>query len=209
LEPLLIELLTRTLCDTLPAAQLDGAYLFAQTADNQQSVFATALDLFRQQQVKKILISGAKPISGYPGFAAWQQELVSLGLPEVVLTAVPPTDPSVLHTRIEAESLVRWAREQNYGRLVVVAPPFQQLRAFMTAVSLVLEQFPDLQIYNQVGAALPWREMVVHSQGKLHCERRELIQHELDRIKTYQDKGDLAPTQTVLIYLNQRNCTLN
>jgi hypothetical protein len=51
--------------------------------------------------------------------------------------------------------------------------------------------------------------MVVHSQGKLHCERRELIQHELDRIKTYQDKGDLAPTQTVLIYLNQRNCTLN
>jgi len=52
---------------------------------------------------------------------------------------------------------------------------------------------------------MPWMEYVVHSQGTLQAPRRQLIQEELIRVNTYQNKGDLAGFQEVLDYLNCRD----
>jgi hypothetical protein len=199
------ELLVRVLCDVDVAEPLSAAYLFAQTADNQQSVFETGLALSRQNLVDKILISDSGPMSGYPGFLAWRRELLAAGLPAEKLIGIPTSSFSTLHTLIEAKTLVSYARTCGINRLFVVAAPFQQLRAFITTVSVLLQDFPELRVYNRVGKSLPWHEIVVHSQGTLQCQRRELIQSELDRIERYRQKGDLAPEKEILDYLKWRD----
>lgn len=201
----MIELLIRTLCDSQPPKVAEGAYLFGQTIDNQQSVFETGVDLLHQGMTQKLLISAAGTISGYPGLAAWERDLVALGVDATEIIAIEPTTDTILHTLVEAESLVRYLKAKNWKTVVVVSPPFHQLRSFMTVVSVALKEMPDLQIYNQVGTTLPWYETVAHSQGTLQLKRSDLIESELRRIDTYQQKGDLAPTQAVFNYLVQRD----
>ena len=127
-----------------------------------------------------------------------------LGLSEEKIEGVLNKETSMLNTLIESEAIIRFARQKSYHSLFVVAPPFQQLRAFMTAVTVALSEYPELLIYSYPGVAMPWQEEVIHSQGTLKAKRRDLIQEELERIAKYQSKGDLASPEQVLSYLNKR-----
>jgi hypothetical protein len=144
-------------------------------------------------------------MSGYPGATQCRHGLQESGLPTESITGVPVEATTSLNTLIESEALVRFARDQAFTSLIVVSPPFHQLRAFMTAVTVALEEYPQLSIYSHPGATQPWMEAVIHSQGTLQASRRQLIQEELGRISTYQDKGDLTRFEDVLDYMNRRD----
>ena len=199
-----IELLTRSLCDLRPKNLTNGAYLYCQTRSNQRSIFQAAQFLLNNSLTSKILILNTKAKSGYPGFAEWKQQLRQLGLSVEQIEGVNNKETSMLNTLIESEALIRFAKQHGYRSLFVVAPPFHQLRAFMTAVTVALREYPELLIYSYPSVAMPWQEEVVHSQGILKAKRRDLIQEELERIEKYQGKGDLALFEQVLNYLNKR-----
>lgn len=199
------ELLTRILCDIRPERPVDAAYLYCQTRENQESVFQAAQFLLRHSFVHEIWILDTTAKGGYPGFLNWKKQMVEMGMDRNRIVGVTDPETSGLHTRIESEAIIRFAKIRNCGSLYVVAPPFHQLRAFMTAVTLALEEFPELRIYSFPGSALSWQAEVTHSQGKLKAERCRLIHEELLRIAAYQDKGDLAQFDPVLRYLNQRD----
>ena len=199
-----VELITRTLCDILPHKPTNGAYLYCQTRSNQRSVFQTAQLLIKNSHTSKILILNSKAKSGFPGYAEWKNRLQQLGLSVEQIEGVDNKETTMLNTLIESESLIRFAKQHNYRSLFVVAPPFHQLRAFMTAVTVALREYPELLIYSYPGATMPWLEEVIHSQGTLKAKRRDLIQDELERIEKYQNKGDLAVFEAVLSYLNKR-----
>jgi uncharacterized SAM-binding protein YcdF (DUF218 family) len=203
-SPLFPQLLIRVLCDTRPAAVTDGAYLFGQTTDNEESVFAAAGQLLTAMLTRRVLLPYTEPMSGYPGFKAWQQALHQQGIGNLQIEGVTGITSPMLHTLIEAEALVRFAKAQGYRSLYVVAPPFHQPRAFMTAVTATLRAYPELKLYSYPGAALPWQDEVVHSQGQTRGSRSELIAAELERIGKYNEKGDLASVEAVLDYLNKR-----
>ncbi len=204
-----IELITRTLCDLQPKMPTHGAYLYCQTRDNQKSIFQTAQFLLNHSFTSKILILGAKSKSGYPGFEEWKHQLLQLGISMEQIERVKKEGTSELNTLIESEALIRFSKQQRYGSIFVVAPPFHQLRAFMTAVTVSIREYPELLIYSYPGATMPWQEEVVHSQGTLIAKRLELIQKELERIEKYQEKGDLASFEQVLNYLNGREKEFN
>jgi hypothetical protein len=199
-----IELLTRVLCDLQPKNPTDGAYLYCQTKSNQQSIFQAAHFLLNNTLTHRILILNTKAKSGYPGFVEWKQQLHQLGIYGKQIEGVLSKETLMLNTLIESEAIIRFAKQHSYHSLVIVAPPFQQLRAFMTAVTVTLREYPELLIYSYPGVAMPWQEEVIHSQGTLRAKRRDLIQEELERIEKYQSKGDLAPPEQVLSYLNKR-----
>jgi hypothetical protein len=111
----------------------------------------------------------------------------------------------VLHTLIEAEAVVTYARQHHFQSLSITAAPFHQPRAFMTAITAALRIYPDLKIYSQTGTPLSWLEEAVHSQGKTKGTRTQLIAGELERIEKYQKQGDLATIKQVLEYLNERD----
>jgi uncharacterized SAM-binding protein YcdF (DUF218 family) len=202
------ELLTRILCDTLPPVTADGAYLFGQTGDNQESVFLSAQELITRALVRRILISDAQPKSGYPGKHAWREALAARGVTNSVIEEVPVEPTNTLNTLREAEALIRHARKNSYRFMVVTAAPFHQERAFITAVSAALSAYPDLCLYSYPGRALAWDGQVTHSQGTLSATRAGLISSEQERIATYLGKGDLVSCSQVLSYLRKRDAYL-
>ena len=201
----IIELLTRALCDSLPTQAVDGAYLSCTTRDNQASVFPMAKRLLDQSLAAQTFILNAEALSGYPGVDQCREALIKTGIAPHQIQFVPIKAPTSLNTLIESQALIRFARKCAVKSLIVVSPPFHQLRAFMTAVTVALQEYPELAIYSCPGKPLPWLENAIHSQGILKAPRRQLIQEELARIRKYQDKNDIAAYEDVLDYLAHRD----
>ena len=138
------ELIVRVLCDERPELPVNGAYLYCQTDGNQRSLFQTALFLIDNSFTSKILILQTEAKCGYPGFSQWKGQLLATGLTEEQIEGVEIIELPILHTLIESEALIHYARQEGLTSLLVVAPPFQQLRAFMTAVTVALRKYPEL-----------------------------------------------------------------
>jgi hypothetical protein len=90
-------------------------------------------------------------MSGYPGGAQCRDKLRASGLPVEMIHGVPPGEISSINTLIESEALVRYCKQKRYGSVYVFSPPFHQLRAFMTLVTVALREHPQLSIYSHPG----------------------------------------------------------
>ncbi|WP_266206112.1 YdcF family protein [Pontibacter kalidii] len=202
---MLEELIIRTLADTLPDKPLDALFLFGQTEDNQESSFSIAKRLVQEGQVQKVLFLQAEPLSGYPGYEAWYEEMIKRGILSDKLEGVPDPGKAYLHTLIEAEAMAKHAKDKGYKSIAVAAAPFQQPRAFMTAVTAAHRHYPQLYLYSQPGKPLPWCRKVTHSQGKVEDTRAGLIKGEMERIRKYNAQGDLEAVEEVLDYLSRRD----
>jgi uncharacterized SAM-binding protein YcdF (DUF218 family) len=200
-----LELLLRILADIRPPVPAEAAYLFGQTEPNQRSVFVAARELLRRSLTSRIWISDCTPKSGYVGAVACRRALVEFGVPADTIEEVPMEPTEILHTLIESENVVRFARRRGFQRLIVTSSPFHQERAFMTVVTAALREYPALKVYSYPGEPQPWDEMVTHSQGQLTGTRAALIAEEQKRIEKYTTQGDLAPRRKVLEYLRTRD----
>ena len=199
-----IELQLRVLCDLVPPCA-DAAYLFAQTEPNQAGVFEAARGLLDRKVVGRVLISDCAAKSGYIGADACRKAMVQARIPEETIEEVPMEPTEILHTKIEAQAVVRFARTQGYRTLTITSAPFHQERAFMAVVTAAMRDWPDLKVYSVPGKAQPWDEVVTHSQGVLRGTRAELIDPEQRRIELYTAQGDLACRADVLKYLRRRD----
>jgi hypothetical protein len=205
---LMNELSIRVLCDIRAETTIDGAVLYSQTIDNQNSVIFAAKNILDNKLAKKILFIKSEPISGYPGFSAWKSELNKLGIQSSEIVGVPLMENNSLNTLTESQAIIRYALQKKIRSLYVVSSPFHQLRAFMTLVTVALHEYPDLLIFSYTGIALPWSAEVAHSQGALLGTRKDIIKAEYERIEKYKQKGDLSSGIEILEYLNKRDRAL-
>jgi len=204
----MFELVIRALCDTTPRT-VDAAYLFAQTPDNQASVLFKGRQLLEKNITPKIMFAETGERSGYLGYDAWKQQLLAWNVAETNIEGVAVGYDVILHTLSEAEAMMQQVKRKGYQTVLVVAPPFHQPRAFMTAITAALRLYPEVKLYSQPGETLPWLGEAVHSQGNEKALRKDLIQGEAERIAKYQAQGDLAQFEEVLEYLNNRDTAIN
>lgn len=197
----------RIFSDTPPPQTADFTFLFGQTSDNQESVLSQAEQALERKLTSKVGFLHAGALSGYPGFDVWHQLLLERNVKPEQIEGVPFGNTDLIHTRIEAEAMILHARKQGYESIYILAAPFHQLRAFMTAVTVALEYYPSARLYSLPGMPLPWQQTVAHSQGKVLGTRSELVVGEWERIETYTEKGDLATVSQVINYLNQRDAS--
>ena len=184
-------------------------YLFAQTSDNEASVLKRGAELFKKGIASEVIISDDTEGTnkGYPGSKVWKQELKKLRIPAAKITVIPCK--GLLHTLSESQALVSYCKRQR--NVIVVTPPFHQVRAFISMVSAIGNGFvPTLRVYNRTGVSMPWLAEACHSQGTLKTTRLQLVETELERILTYQDKdytdpGRLSGYRTVFGYLKWRD----
>lgn len=196
-------LTVRVLCDIIPPGLSPNiAYIFAQTGFNQKSVLDTAPLLWKEKHIP-IGIRKNQESESYPGFDSWCDELCSRGIEKENIIGISSC-PEV-NTLSEARDLVSFARTRNFKSVCIIAPPFHQLRAFMTMVSVALKEFPGLRIYNRTANPLDWDETGVHSQGIVKGRRFQFLHSEWQRIERYSDKGDIAPIEKILKYLEWRD----
>jgi len=205
-----VRLLTMVLCDPDDSPfprDLMPKYLFGETSDNEDSSFRQVAKEVRFRAGKKphILISGGSDIAGYPGAPKWMDCMErSYRIPREIIEVIPLNGPP--NTKTEADALVQYVAEKAWGEFAIVAPPFHQLRCFLTVLgSMKTMGRMDLRVYNWVGVSLPWQEPARHSQGSLKDVRENLIGHEFKRILTYTSKGDLVTVDEALEYLRQRD----
>lgn len=194
----------RILCDVPPGEPSDAVYLFAQTSDNQESVICAAVKILAEGLASRILVLDSPPYAGYAGYALWQEKLVASGIAAKRILSVELCTANH-NTLTEAEAVIRYAKQYDFKRIIISAPAFHQVRAFMTTVAAALAEYPQLKIYSLPGYALSWNEKAIHSQGQLKARRSDLIQGEFDRIEKYYRKGDLISFDQVLDYLDKRD----
>lgn len=199
------ELSIRVLCDVRPETTVDGAVLYSQTKDNQNSVIFAAKNILYNKLAKKILFIKSGPVSGYTGFKTWTSELKKIGIQSNDIVGVKFMNTNSLNTLTESEAIINYAAQKKYRSLYVVSSPFHQLRAFMTLVTVALRDYPDLLIFSYTGIPLPWLAKVAHSQGILLGTRKDIIKAEFERIEKYKQKGDLSSEIEIIKYLNKRD----
>ena len=204
MKQLIPELLFKILCDPAPTKAADAAYLYAQTVENQDSVLEKGAYLFNNGCAQSIWISDSLAKSGYPGFSIWQEKLINLGVPSNAIVGVPMHEYEILNTYIEASEAAILAKSKSAQSLIVISAPFHQLRVFITTVTALSREYPQLKAYSQTGNFLAWSKSVSHSQGELKGTRTDFIYTELDRIELYHRKGFLVSLEEVKNYLDNR-----
>lgn len=207
-EQFIQQLTTMVLTDSLPSeAPVPPAYLFTQTKGNQSSVLIKGAELLKTGIADHLLILDdlEKSNLGYPGAGSWLLEIQKLGVnTNSDVWTIGCRQP--LNTFSESLALAGYAIRTGAKQLIIIAPPFHMVRAFISVVSAIRKlEITDLKIYCQVGLTLPWNGQTAHSQGTLVATRQKLILTELERIYLYREKGDLVSTCEALWYLEWRN----
>lgn len=205
---------TMVLTDTSYGSEIP-IYPFTQTPDNTNSVLDRSIQLFEHNRrwngTLPILLTdnlgGSEP--GYPGAPTWQECLDRRSLCIKINTMLVPFKDPNLNTLTEAINLGHFMQERGWDRLVIVAPPFHQLRCFLSMLTAITTLNPPyIKVYNQVGLTQPWNEHVVHSQKTAKGTRKDLTLGEFRRILKYQKEGTPVPlisTESALAYLEWRD----
>jgi hypothetical protein len=200
----LAELIMRIFSDIEPLVKADAVYIFSETPDNEDSGIDMASFLHHKGKAELVTVLGqVTPNSEYPRI--WIKKLIERNVPRNAIVPVPFPEDIFAHTHTEAVQTVSYAKNNNWKMLYVTAAPAHLLRSFVEIVSVALRIYPKLRIYCKPGDALSWTERVDHSQSVGRGQRFDFVASELDKIKKYREKGDLASGKEILEYLNRRD----
>lgn len=115
-----------------------------------------------------------------------------------------PYENETINTKIESNAVIEWAKKNNIKDLIICAPPFHILRAFMTIVSSAIDINYKINIYAITGIVDNWRKMTISHQGLNKTSYNQFIELELDRISIYNKKGDIKNANIIWDYLMRR-----
>lgn len=117
-------------------------------------------------------------------------ELVKSGIPDKNIF----WEETAAHTRAEADSTLRIAKEKGWTSLILVTTEFHQYRAFLSWI----------QALRDAGVDISLRVSPISELASFHNESREVaLAREDERILKYQEKGDVAKYQDGIDYLNK------
>lgn len=202
----------RIMADTSPPIPPEACYVFAELPQNAPSAYAAASRAATLYTSMRVLVTSedGTRCRGFSGKKEMIQGLTAAGVPASRVDSVPFAESETLiHTLNESQFLVRYCKKRGYRRVLVTAPPFHHLRAFMTVLSAAKREYPELNLFSLPGLPQNWTtERVVHSQGVVTGSREELLDSELERILRYTQKGDIAPAADLLKLLHLRDMRL-
>ena len=115
------------------------------------------------------------------GACYMQDQAVSMGVPlQAVLI-----EQEALHTRENAEYVLRLLKQHQMHRIILVTSPFHQQRTYLTFAKVF--QSHGIEIINYYAEADEWHPLTWF----FAAEHRRLVKSEKERIKVYRAKGDL------------------
>jgi len=187
--------------------EADLMYLVGETRSNQASVLDRALNF---SGPIGIIGYPYTEYMGYPGSDVWVPELSKRGISRERIVSVGGSlikidGKETIHTLSEMCALAQHAKMHGIRRVILVAPQFHLLRAFMSGVHALNKVYPELRLYPVLGTPLAWDEESSHSQGALRGIRADFLVEETIRIYTYHAQGNLPDPEDVLSYLDRRD----
>ena len=186
------------------------AYIYANTPDNEDSMFLRAIELAKAGAIQSLGTSEGDLGHGYEGFDYSVGRLRMLGWRNQVPLIKLDVGGNV-NTGSEAAKLAEDGRSfagggMKGGDLAVIAPALHLPRAFMTTVTALHHAGVVLRVYPIAGVPLPWLQEAAHSQGAKNT-RAGWLTGELQRLEKYRapEFGSMLSAKKVLEYLNWRD----
>ncbi len=151
-----------------------------------------AADLYLQGWADNIIVSGGIYT---PDYGSYPSEYL---VPELIKNGVP-TERIVIerkskHTREQAEEVLELANSRGWKKIILVASPHHQPRAFLTFLKVMNEKNLKLHIINSPARELSWFEET--GWGK----RVTLIDSEFEKIEKYMTLGQVATFEEAIEY---------
>jgi len=99
------------------------------------------------------------------------------------------------NTREQALEVMKLAKDRKWKKIILVASHFHQYRAYLSFLKAMDDLGMELRIFNAPARSLSWFEKTFVGQSRL-----ELLGEELEKIRDYSQKGDLAGAGRVIEY---------
>ena len=110
-----------------------------------------------------------------------REQAIRMGVsPQAVLV-----EQHSLHTHENAEYVLALLRNRDMYSIILVTSPFHQLRTYLTFAKVF--QQDNIKILNYHAETNEWHPITWF----LSTKNRKLVKSEVERIKTYREKGDL------------------
>ena len=151
-----------------------------------------AVELFKQGMAKFIVFSGGVDDRAKGSFS------ISEAMPILLDNGIPAA--AIIHEKIslntmeQAVEIMKMADSHNWKRLILVASPYHQPRAYLTFLRGALGLGKEIIIYNAPADNLPW--FVDTGWGK----RFDLLDEEFIKIEKYSALSHLATLEEAIKY---------
>ncbi|MDR3133395.1 MAG: YdcF family protein, partial [Prevotellaceae bacterium] len=151
---------------------------------------ARAVELYRQGYAPKIVFSGEVANHAYGSFP------LSECLPQLLERGVRRED--IIHenkstqTAEQAHYITKMALNNGWKKLLLVASPHHQCRAYLTFLKQIISA--GIILINAPARDLPW------FKKETWGARFDLLEQEQKRIEAYTPKGDLATIEEAITY---------
>lgn len=155
-----------------------------------------AANLYREGYAPLIAIVGGDTRREYGSFLSHElkEKLIEVGIPESAIY-MEETSPN---TKAEADRMMVLAKERGWKSILIVTSPHHQYRTFLTFLKSMNVVGLDLALRNSP-APLSWTEE--NPWGR----RIDLLEGEWERIRTYQEKGDVASYEEGIDFLEKQS----
>lgn len=151
-----------------------------------------AIELYRADFADKIVFSGVADNPSYGSFPLSKMQ------PIFDSSSIPATD--IIHENIstntmeQANEVIKMAINNNWRRIILVASPYHQYRAYLTFLRSILDSNSSIILYNAPAKNLPW--FTDAGWGR----RFDLLDQEFKKIKKYSALSHLATLEEVIKY---------
>lgn len=190
------------------------AYIYANTPDNEDSMFIRAAELANAGGTEALGTSEGARGLGYDGFDHSIQRLKAFGLKDgfpVIKFLVDADEKGVrnVNTGSEAQKLAEWARSiaGGGGDIAIIMTSYHAVRAFSTTVTALKRNGVAVRVYAVPGVPQSWVQTIKYGQKLEEKPRHMSSVDELQRQEKYRapEFGGLLPAQEVIDYLNWRD----
>lgn len=189
----------RVLSDSIPNHKNRTFYCFAHNDINIECMAKSVKNIINDND-KIFILDNKSKMSGVSNssIVSKQYEFFNINTNKI------PYDKDSINTKIESNAVIEWAKKNNIKDLIICAPPFHILRAFMTIVSSAIDINYKINIYTLSGLVDNWRKITISHQGLNKTSFNNFIKLELDRISIYNKKGDIKNANIIWDYLMRR-----
>ena len=203
--PLAVFRATTVLLSDWPSEQVDALFFHGRSHGDDDGLFEIAAEFYRHGT--RIVLNGSDgerrggitPGEAWPGKAPWTERLKALGVTDIVYSE-PAFD-----SKQENEAFLDLAMNRGWKSGAILTQPHQAVRAFLGMVKSMADHGYWMRVYAVSPKSTLWWKPVYGSQGAAEILRFGHIEEEFNRIRPYQQKGDLACFAILFDYLQRRS----
>ncbi len=194
-----------------PTEPVDAIFMHPLSHGDDDEMFPLAAELLAQKKANYIVLNGSngeklgetEPGKAWAGKDDYIRRLKQHGVAEQQIIVAGPA----YHTRQNNDVFLEAAKKHGFKTAVTLNQPQQLLRATLGQIKVMNNrEFPyPMQVYATYPEPWDANKKVYGSQGAEQKRRYKLLlDDELDRIISYQAKGDIASFDEFFEYMNKR-----